>query len=155
MKKNKITLFIGLVVLMLFIPATQAALIKEEKRTGQEPIELPHVFTTCYIQADGDLSTKDWPRIIGSNMWKLSWFRPFGDDRALVSYWQLVLDSSSTIEIYDKQGGELLYEHSGSDHQQLRIIGYYGIYIPSESQNDSPIHIELEGKAIALMITNR
>jgi hypothetical protein len=155
MQKKVIGIILCIFVVALLLPTTHAVTTEEKESSHSQEIEFPKIFTTCYIEASGDISTTDWPRIIGSNMWKLTWFRPFRDDRALVSYWQLVLDSSATIEIYDQKDGTLLYEHIDSDHQQMRIIGYYGIYIPSESETDSPLNVELNGRAIALIITDR
>jgi hemolysin-activating ACP:hemolysin acyltransferase len=80
----------------------------------------PNTIISCYIEADGDLSTVDWPRAIGSNMWKLSWFRPFRNDLAFVSYWHIVFDESSELAIYDKEGGGLLREHEGSGNPHFR-----------------------------------
>lgn len=123
-----------------FSPATQ-----NPRMTTKEA--QPNTFTSCYVEADGDVSTVDWPRLIGSNMWKLSWFRPFGNDLAVVSYWRIVLDESSELAIYDRDGGDLLWEHDGSGNPQLRIIGFFGDYIPT-SPDESTLHVKISGSAL-------
>jgi len=129
------------------INSTATKIVNSNKTTNNNS----NFFSRCFIEASGDISNVDWPRIIGSNMWKMTWFRPFNDDRAIVSYWQLVFDSSSEIRIYSEENGELLWEHDGNGHPQIRILGYYGIYVPSNS-DESSLHVSINGKALLLLM---
>ena len=104
-------------------------------------------YSSCYIDASGDVSGEDWPRMLGSNMWKLSWVRPFFNDFAVVSYWRIVFDESSFITIYSDKDGEVLWEHDGIGHPQLRIIGFFGDYIPTRTE-DTNLHVEMHGKIL-------
>ena len=150
----------GIVCIILFciltlVPLTTALSstvksVQDDQNEGKNKF-----FTNCYITANGDISTKDWPRIIGSNMWKHFWLRPFNDDRAVVSYWQLVFDVDAELTVYDEQDGAVLYHHSNTDHQQLRLIGYYGQYIPTVPEGGSGLHITIDGKTLFLLITDR
>jgi hypothetical protein len=114
------------------------------------------VFINCHIEASGYISEIDWLAFIKApNMWKTTWFRPFNDDRALVTYWQIVFDSAVKISIYDKKDGEIIWEHSDASHEQIRIIGYYGIYIPSRPDLEKPLHIDISGNALLVLRTAR
>jgi len=141
MKKIIISIFIACMFILLAVPTMIATTPSNE---GSNDLEWD-TFTSCYIDASGDLSTKDWPRVMGSNMWKLSWFRPFFNDFAIVSYWRIVFDESSSIAIYTEKDGDLLWEHDGMGHPQFRIIGFFGDYIPTCSE-ETDLHVELHGQ---------
>jgi hypothetical protein len=112
------------------------------------------LFTSCYIEAEGEIAKIDWPAIIKMpNMWKTFWFRPFNDNRALISYWMLVLDFDSNVKIYDEENGNILWDHQGSEYPQLKIFGYSGDYIP-KSMEDS-LHVSLNGKALVVLTNLR
>lgn len=122
---------------------------------GFDSVETPldssiDTFTGCYIEVTGDIALIDWPRVIGSNMWKLSWFRPFGTDFAVVSYWRLVLDESTTISVYTEKNGDLLWQHDGTGYPQLRIFGFLGTYIPTGPYKET-LHVELNGSVGVLL----
>ena len=72
-----------------------------------------------------------------------------------MSYWQLVLDVNAELTIYDEKDGAVLYQHINTDHQQLRLIGYYGNYITSSPEGGSGLHITIDGRALFLLITDR
>jgi len=146
MKVKLLSMLVMLSLVTLLIPFSSATHSPIVEPTDAQT----DTFTSCYIEASGDISTVDWPRIIGSNMWKLTWFRPLGNDFAVVSYWRIVLDESTELAIYDKQGGELLWQHDGSGHPQLRIIGYFGDYIPT-CPNENILHVELSGSALFVL----
>lgn len=135
-----------LLFLTLVIPFSTAAYIPVVEPTMTQT----DTFTRCYIEASGDISTVDWPRIIGSNMWKLTWFRPFGNNFAVISYWRIVLDESTDLSIYDEDGGELLWQHDGVGHPQLRIIGYFGNYC-STNPIENTLHVEISGSAFFIL----
>ena len=156
MHKKIMVILICSMLLLIIVPQT----VSVSDNRNKDQIILPtasnrKTFRNCYIDASGYLSEKDWPRIIGSNMWKTTWFRPFNDDRAIVTYWQIVFDSSVELSIFDNEGGELLWEHSDLSHEQIRIIGYFGIYIPSRIENEDSLHIEISGNALVVLRTAR
>jgi hypothetical protein len=111
MKTKLLSIFIiGLFIAVAFQinTVTSESESKEEiKDTGINS------FASCYIEVSGNIATIDWPRIIGTNMWKLIYFRPFFNDFAVVVFWRLVLDESTELSIYNKQGGDLLWQHEG------------------------------------------
>jgi hypothetical protein len=112
------------------------------------------LFTSCYIEAEGEIAKIDWPAIIKMpNMWKTFWFRPFNDNRALVSYWSIVLDCDSDVKIYDEENGNILWDHQGSEYPQLKIFGYSGIYIPKSIDNS--LHVSLSGNALVVLTIMR
>ena len=157
MKKKIIGIFVCMMLLVItVVPLTTALDVENDKIADNQASNIDReIYTLCYIEASGYVSEIDWPRVIGSNMWKTTWFRPFNDDRAIVTYWQIVYDSSVDISIYDKEGGELLWEHSDLFHEQIRIIGYYGIYIPSRPDIEKPLHIDISGNALVVLRTAR
>jgi len=146
MKVKILSILVIFLFVTLVIPFSTAVYIPVA-----EPIDTKtDTFIGCYIEASGEVSTVDWPRIIGSNMWKLTWLRPFGNDFAVISYWRIVLDESTELSIYDEEGGELLYQHDGVGHPQLRIIGYFGDYTPT-SPDENTLHVELSGSAFYIL----
>ena len=83
-------------------------------------------------------------------MWKSFWFRPFNDDKAIVSYWMLVFKFDSIVKIYSEENGDLLWENYGSNYLQLKIFGFYGNYIPSNNDENS-FQVLLSGKAFIVL----
>ncbi len=105
-------------------------------------------YTSCYLEISGDISQCDWPRIIGANFWKTTWFR-IGDDRAIVSFWSFVLVPDASIRIYSEKNGNLLWEHQGTNDVQLRVFGYAGMYIYEDSELDEGTgHVRINGYAL-------
>lgn len=156
MKKG---ILIGLIC-FVFLCSTFSASLSTAEILKTNEARLPilsdqFLFTSCYIVASGYVSETDWPAFIKMpNMWKMTWVRLFNDN-ALMTYWQIVFDSSAEITIYDKEGGQLLWEQSGEFHQQVRIIGYYGAYVPSQREEENPLYIELSGHAFLVFRTPR
>jgi hypothetical protein len=153
-------ILIGLIFSVTFMIITPSTLSTPKTNDLKEIISPTssnrNIFVNCYVEASGHVSEIDWPAIIKApNMWKTTWFRPFNDDRAIVTYWQIVFDSSVELSIYDKKGGELLWRHSDTSHEQIRIIGYYGIYIPSRPDSDKSLHIDIAGYTGMVLRTAR
>jgi hypothetical protein len=109
-------------------------------------------YNSCYIEAEGEIAYNiDWIAFVKMpNMWKTFWFRPFNDDKAIVSYWMLVFKFDSKIKIYSEENGELLWDHHGSDYPQLKIFGFYGNYIPTTNDNDA-FQVSLKGNALMIL----
>ena len=153
-------ILIGCILIIFLLCAVPPSLANKSK-TGMNDTFSPissnrTLFTSCYIEASGYVSEIDWPAIIKMpNMWKTTWFRPFNDNRAIMTYWQIVFDSSVEMSIFDKEGGQLLWEHSDSSHEQIRIIGYYGIYISSNPDEGKPLYIDMSGNALVVFRTAR
>ena len=110
------------------------------------------LYTSCYIEAEGEIAYNiDWIAFIKMpNMWKTFWFRPFNDDKAIVSYWMLVFKYDSKVKIYSEENGELLWDHHGLEYPQLKIFGFYGNYIPSTNNNDA-FEVSLSGNAMIVL----
>ena len=145
MRKKIIGFLISLILLVTSLPLISATEINKENENLKSNIVIgPYI--NCYIEASGIISHFDFPRIIGSNFWKNFWFRPFRDDRAFVSYWQILFDKTAEIAIYSEKNGYLLWENTGEFHTQMRIIGYFGTYIPSD--NDGEFYTIIKGNAL-------
>jgi hypothetical protein len=157
MHKKIIIGLIFSIVLMIITPSTLGITKTDDlKETISPSASNRNIFVNCYIEASGHVSEIDWPAIIKApNMWKTTWLRPFNDDRAIVTYWQIVFDSSVDLSIYDKKGGDLLWEHSTTSHEQIRIIGYYGIYNPSRADIEKSLYIDILGNAVIILRTAR
>ena len=144
--RNKIIVFSIIFILI----STISPLIGAESinNNNENPIDefIIGPYFGCYIESSGIISHFDFPRIIGSNFWKSFWFRPFNDDRALVSYWQILFDKTADISIYTEENGDLLWQNTGEDHTQMRIIGFFGTYIPNN--NNGEFHAIIEGRAL-------
>jgi hypothetical protein len=156
MRKKLSNMFIILILIISSFSIVTSSENKVSTKNVNEPqndgIE---VFMSCFIDASGEIARIDWPAIIKMpNMWKTTWFRPFKDDRAVATYWQLVFDSKSEIRIYSEENGELLWQHDGSDYPQIRIFGFYGTYIPSSSYGES-LHVSIRGNVLLLWIKLR
>jgi hypothetical protein len=144
------------ILLMMITPSTLGITDFYYMKDSISPLSSDRdAFINCHIEASGYISEIDWLAIIKApNMWKTTWFRPFNDDRAVVTYWQIVFDSTVKISIHDRDGG-ILWEHSDASHEQIRIIGYYGIYIPSRPDLEKPLHIDISGNALLVLRTAR
>jgi hypothetical protein len=145
MRKKIIGFLICLVLISTSIPFVGAIPINSdnEKPTNNFIIG-PYIGS--YIEASGIISHFDFPRIIGSNFWKSFWFRPFRDDRAFVSYWHILFDKTADIALYSEENGDLLWQNPGEDHTQMRIIGFFGTYIPENDNGE--FHAVIEGRAL-------
>ena len=142
-----VTCFIML--LLTAIPIVNSSESNYQNTTGIEDIK---IFATCYIEADGEIAYDfDWPAIFKMpNMWKTLWFRPFNNDKAIVTSWMLVFKHDSDIRIYNREDGDLLWNHQGSEYPQLKIFGFFGDYIPSSGDDDS-FSVSLSGKAFIVL----
>ncbi|MCX6672086.1 MAG: hypothetical protein NTX92_09230, partial [Euryarchaeota archaeon] len=78
-------------------------------------------FSNCYMVAEGMLTDKDFPSIIGTSMWKIYYY-PLGDGRAFVLYWFLRFNETANLTIYSEQNGDILWHHEGTTVPQLRIL---------------------------------
>lgn len=111
-------------------------------------------FSNCYIVAEGRLTEKDFPSIIGTSMWKICYYRPFDDDRANVFYWFIRFNETSTVTIYSEENGEILWQHQGDLVPQLRMIRFKGIYL-NELTEEGKLHIELRGTLTQIQIIEK
>lgn len=125
-------------------------ILNNNRSTDQTLLDNPIMFTNCNVELSGEIATIDWPRIIGSNMWKMMYF-PLRNENAVALYWQIVMDESSEVNIYSNRDNELIWAHDGNGYPQLRIIGYHGKYI---NDIDSS-HMMLSGKSLVIAITLR
>jgi hypothetical protein len=135
---------------MFLIPAIGNATLT----TSEEPqSNTSRPFATCYIEASGDISERDWFAIIRlPNMWKTFWFRPPANDfEAFVSLWRIIYDPESIVTIYAKQDGRILWEQNGRQDVQLVIIGFHGTYIPESTNPDGRLHVEISGNALFII----
>jgi hypothetical protein len=149
MKKSRIILGICISAMFLVPAVGNATLtISEEPQSNTS-----RPFATCYIEASGDISERDWFAIIRlPNMWKTFWFRPpLNDFEAFVSLWRIIYDSDSKVTIYVKQDGKILWEQNGRQDVQLVIIGFHGTYIPERTNPNEPLHVEISGNALLVI----
>ena len=148
MRKKIICYLISLILLITSIPLIGAleSNIEKENPTFNDVIVGPYIG--CYIDVSGIISHFDFPRILGNNFWKTFWFRPFNDDRALVSYWQILFDKTADISIYNEENGDLLWQNLGEYHTQMRIIGFFGTYIPDNDNGD--FNVIIQGRALII-----
>jgi hypothetical protein len=132
----------GILVCMLFILTTMVSVVSAEQERNN--------YRGCYIEASGEISEKDWFAIIRlPNMWKTFWFRPpLDEQKAVVSFWRIVYDSESTVTIYSKQNGDILWDHNGRQDVHLILVGFRGIYLPERNNPDDPLHVEISGNAL-------
>ena len=148
--KMKILVIACLIFIILsIIPIVNSENTNNQNISGVRDINL---FTTCFIEADGEIAYDfDWPAIIKMpNMWKTLWFRPFNNDKALVTSWMLVFNYDSDVKIYNRENGDLLWNHQGTEYPQLKIFGFYGDYIPSSGDDDS-FRVSLSGRAFIVL----
>jgi hypothetical protein len=136
-----------MIVIMFFTISFTTFSFASVKNIIDKPIT--GIYTKCYIEAEGDISVRDWFAIIRMpNMWKTFWFRPRGDEQqAFVYFWRLVYQSDSKITIYIEENGNILWNHQGEQEVHLVIFGYNGMYIPSSTE-DGPLHVKISGNAI-------
>ena len=149
MKKSGMLLGICISALFLIPAGGNATItISEDPQFNTNPL-----FATCYIEASGDISERDWFAIIRlPNMWKTFWFRPpLNDFEAFVSLWRIIYDSDSKVTIYVKQDGKILWEQNGRQDVQLVIIGFHGTYIPERTNPNEPLHVEISGNALLVI----
>jgi hypothetical protein len=145
MKKSRILLGICISAMFLIPAGANATIIISEKPQSTNILS----YTSCYIEASGKISEKDWFAIIRlPNMWKTFWFRPPSNElKAFVSFWRIVYDSNSIIKIYTKQNGKLLWEQNGKQDVNLVIVWFNGVYIPKTTL-DGRLHVEISGNAM-------
>ncbi len=137
--------FMMLIPLVQFTDAWAAKY--EEELDNQDDMVLGRIFTTCYIEASGKIG--GWDRgFFQFGMWKTSWFRPFLNDFAVITYWHIPFDSDAEVTIYSRDGGRVLWEYEGQ--QRVNILGYFGTYIPNEIDDDS-LYITIRGTALIAM----
>jgi len=145
---------VGCFILLVFtsFPLINSSEIDINESANEITFSKWQMYTSCYIEADGEIAYNiDWIAFIKMpNMWKTFWFRPFNDDRAIVSYWMLVFNFDSKVRIYSEEDGDLLWEHQGSEYPQLKIFGFYGNYIPSTNDNYA-FQVELDGNALIVL----
>ena len=144
--KSKI---IGLCVCMLLF----GTILPVISATQPKPTEIQR-FNSCYIVADGKLTQKDFPSIIGTSMWKICYTRPFNTDRANVVYWFIRFNETSTVTIYAEENGEVLWQHQGNTVPQLRMLMFKGIYL-NEMTEDGQLHIELSGTSSFIQVIEK
>lgn len=142
MKKKTTGLFLCMLVFGVLLPTVSANQTKIEH------------FNSCFIVADGVLTEKDFPSIIGISMWKMCWFRPFNDDRATVFYWFIRFNQTSSVTIYSEENGEVLWQHQGDTVPQLRMLGFKGIYLNNLIE-DGRLHVELRGTIGAIQVIEK
>lgn len=130
---------IGILMGMLLIGAITPVVCASPTRPNQIPR-----FNTCYIVAEGELTEKDFPSIIGTSMWKIHYTRPFNDDRANVFFWFIRFNETSTVTIYSEENGEVLWQHQGDTVPQLRMVMFKGIYLNADT-TEGKLHIEIRG----------
>ena len=139
----------GLFICMLLI----VTLLPIGSATQPVPSEIQR-FSNCYIVAEGRLTEKDFPSIIGISMWKIWYMRPFNDDRANVFYWFIRFNETSTVTIYSEENGEVLWQHQGELIPQLRMLRFTGIYL-NELTEKGNLHIELRGTLAHIQIIEK
>jgi hypothetical protein len=100
---------------------------------------------TCYIEASGKVAEDDYGRV---KMWKTLWLRPFSDNRAFVTFWHINFQPDANITIYSRENGRVLWQHEGN--QTLNMLGFFGNYIPSSS-DDRSFQVTMNGVAYFAM----
>jgi hypothetical protein len=111
-------------------------------------------FNSCYIVAEGELTEKDFPSIVGTSMWKICYLRPFNDDRATVFYWFIRFKDTATVTLYTEENGEVLWQHQGTTVPQLRMLRFNGNYIP-ELTEDGRLYIQISGSLTHVQIIEK
>ncbi len=152
MKRKLLVIGCFILLLLTSLPLVNSNESNNSIQTNNTNLSKWELFTSCYIEAEGEIAYNiDWPAIIKMpNMWKSFWFRPFNDDKAIVSYWMLVFKFDSIVKIYSEENGDLLWENYGSNYPQLKIFGFYGNYIPSNNDENS-FQVLLSGKAFIVL----
>ena len=100
---------------------------------------------TCYIEVLGKVAEDDSGRV---EMFKTFWFRPFDDDRAFVTFWHIKFQPDANITVYTRENGRILWQHEGN--QTLDMVGFFGNYIPSSS-DDRSFQVTMNGVAYFAM----
>ena len=123
--------------------------------SATQPIsnEIKH-FGSCYIVAKGELTEHDFPSIIGTSMWKITFLRFFNDDRAFVFYWFIRFNETATVTVYSEQNGEILWQHQGETVPQLRMLLFRGTYI-NDVTEDGKLYIEISGNINLIQIIEK
>ena len=67
-----------------------------------------------------------------------------------VTSWMLVFNYDSDVKIYNRENGDLLWNHQGTEYPQLKIFGFYGDYIPISGDDDS-FRVSLSGRAFIVL----
>ena len=154
MERKIIGILIFGILLVSSLPVTVALetnnSINKENENSNVNIKM---YKDCYLEASGKISRGDWPRLIGSNMWKIFWFRPHHDDRAFTFYWLLVYDQNAEFTIYTEENGDVLWQHDGNGSPQITIYRYYGIYL--NNMNGDSLEVTLKGKVQRLKVRVR
>jgi len=104
-------------------------IISNGKKSNNIIVGQSQYFYNCYIEIEGEITNHYWPRIIGSNMWKMLYLR-FKNNQAVVFFWQLVLEKNAIIKIYSKQNRDLLFEYGNEAYPQIKLFYFKGTYIP-------------------------
>ena len=135
MKRSVLIVACLLFVSMLFPLVNSLELPIESKNDASTD----KLFTRCYIEITGSVQ----------NQWKISYLKPYGDYRSTIAFWHLSLQDDACIKIYSHDQTELLYEHQGE--KQLRIFTFAGTYIPTLSNEDDSLHVEITGRTSFIM----
>ena len=141
MKKKSVLIVSCIIFVSTLVPLAQSVETHDEPEY-EKPID--DLFTNCYIEITGSVQ----------NQWKICFLKPFGDYRSTIAFWHLSLQDDACIKIYSHDQTELLYEHQGE--KQLRIFTFAGTYIPTLSNEDDALHVEITGRTSFIMpYTNR
>src|SRR5512136_1324664 len=98
----------GMIVMLLFTLVPLGSATQPLTESKDTPFQ---TFKDCYVTMDGDLTTNDFPSLIGIHMWKILFLRPDAADPtyATVLYWLLRVANNSQLTVLTEQNGQVLY----------------------------------------------
>jgi hypothetical protein len=146
--KRKI--IVGFVIIGLILTTMPLGIARSPK------LSIFEKYSECYIEISGLLSINDYPRIIGTSMWKLIFLRPDGSGTpaAYVFYWYLMFDKTASITIYTEENGDILWQHDGIGEPEIRILKFSGDYISYEVE-EGRLNKDIIGNVQTIWINQR
>jgi len=104
-------------------------------------------YMNCYLEISGYMHN-DWPAFVKfPNMVQIGWRSQLNSDKVLFgAYSYILFEKDVTIKVYDKQDGDLLWQHEGVIDPLITLLGFSGEYILDDTPYELP-HITLTGTA--------
>jgi hypothetical protein len=139
MSRKIICVIVGLLLVTILLPSITANL---------------HHYANCYVEINGLLSNKDYPKIFDMGpFWKIDFLRLAGNGNppSFVLYWYIRLDETAQITIKSDENGDILWSHDSSSEQEIRILRFNGDYL-SSSNGEGRIIKDIKGNVNLIWI---
>ena len=133
------------IIVMLLIPVIPLASATDESTLRKNtPFQ---TFKDCYVTMEGNLTTNDFPCLLGVHMWKIRFLRPDSSDPtyATVFYWLMRIAYNAQLTVYTEQNGQILYQHQSTLVPEIRLLAFNGTYYA-----DDTMHIGGTAKIVVL-----